>query len=278
MTSDATDMSRWVVSFSLLIIFQVLFIWFLGLRIILLHPWNHPLHTGFSLSLWKIFFLCNSQNSRSTSAWIFANTFESLSQWRRHLFRTHCQLVQNMHPIQQSREQTPEDEIKESAFGVDKVFQNATSSEKSDAPSLLRFTTASSGTLWIEDRTGNSVRCWLTHRNQLFETNVRLCIILAWWCLPPCCHLNHPNYWNPPGSALWSVGTSCVWPNLAPLCYHLVHSNILMKPSVFQRLTCKGICVYLNCCSAYYWTKFLKKLGELSVNCCPSTFFLMLLH
>jgi len=50
-------------------------------------------------------------------------------------------------PIQQLREQTPEDGIEESAFGVDKVLQNATSSKKSDAPSLLRFTRASSGTL-----------------------------------------------------------------------------------------------------------------------------------
>jgi hypothetical protein len=58
---------------------------------------------------------------------------------------------------------------------------------------------------------------------------VRLCIIIAWWCLLTCCHLNHPNYWNPPGSALWSVGTSCVWPNLAPLCYHF---NSLKLPYV----------------------------------------------
>jgi len=52
-----------------------------------------------------------------------------------------------VHPIQQSREQTPEDGIEESAFGVDRVFQNATSSKKSDAPRLLRFTRASCGTL-----------------------------------------------------------------------------------------------------------------------------------
>jgi len=55
--------------------------------------------------------------------------------------------VQNVHPIQQFREQTPEDGIEKSAVGGDKVFQNATSSEKSDAPSLLRFTRASSRTL-----------------------------------------------------------------------------------------------------------------------------------
>jgi len=33
------------------------------------------------------------------------------------------------------------------AVGGDKVFQNATGSEESDAPSLLRFMRASSGTL-----------------------------------------------------------------------------------------------------------------------------------
>jgi hypothetical protein len=55
--------------------------------------------------------------------------------------------VQNVHPIQQSRKQTPEDWDGKSTVGGDKVFQNATSSEKSDASSLLRFARASSGTL-----------------------------------------------------------------------------------------------------------------------------------
>lgn len=52
------------------------------------------------------------------------------------------------------------------------------------------------------------------------RTSVRLCIILAWWCLLTRCHLNQPKYWNPPASELWNAGTSFVWPDLAPLCYH----------------------------------------------------------
>jgi hypothetical protein len=41
----------------------------------------------------------------------------------------------------------PEDGIGKSAADGDKVFQNATSSKKSDAPNLLRFKRASNGTL-----------------------------------------------------------------------------------------------------------------------------------
>jgi hypothetical protein len=148
------------------------------------HPRKHPLHTGVSLSLWKIFFPGNSQKSRSTSAWISANTFESLSQWRQHLFKMHCHWVQNVHPVQQSREQTPEDWNRKSAVSGDKVFQNATSGEESDAPSLLRFARASSGTLWREGRTGISVRCWATHRSQQLETNAKdKCQIAYYSCL-----------------------------------------------------------------------------------------------
>lgn len=155
------------------------------------HLWNHPLHSG--VSLCKIFFPGNSQNSTSTHAWISANTFESLSHWRWHLFKMHCHWVQNMCPTQQSREHMPEEvpivEHYEERADLEIVWDVGRHTE----PSSLRH---------VEDK----------------------CQIVNYYCLMvPAhtrCHLNHPNYWNLPGSALWSVGTSCVWPDLAPLCCH----------------------------------------------------------